>query len=173
MVEHAADYEWRGEGEAAEVVLYAPDERIANTSFERALPAARLPGVETPIYAVASPSGFGWVAASTSHAAPDLVSIPVRCLLLIAGAAVRSLGVPPEEVPSLVLRNLSEVRVPGLSGAGIRMICETGALGAAEDGLIEEEDMPQFSDPRLGDADAFGRRSLAAGTREWEGRLGG
>ncbi len=172
MVEHASDYEWRGEGEAAEVVLYAPDERTATSSFERTLPAARLPGVESPVYAAASPEGFGWVAASSSHAAPDLVSIPTRGLLLVADAAVTNLGVPPEEVPRLVYRNLSEVRLPTLGHAGLRGICETGALGAAEEGLIEEEDLALFLAPSPGDADALGRRALGAGARDWEGRLG-
>ena len=41
MADHAAEYEWRGEGEEAEVVLFAPDD----AAFERVLPAARLPGV--------------------------------------------------------------------------------------------------------------------------------
>ena len=95
MAEHAAEYEWRGEGEEAEVVLYAPDARTANSFFERDLPAARLPGVESPVYAAASPQGSGWVAASASHAAPDLVSIPTRGLLLVANAPVTALGVPP------------------------------------------------------------------------------
>ncbi len=172
MVEHASDYEWRGEGEEAEVVLYAPDARTANSFFERALPAARLPGVESPVYAAASPQGSGWVAASASHAAPDLVSIPTRGLLLVADAPVRALGVPPQDVENLILRNLSEVRLPGLGGARLRGICETGALAAAEDGLIEEEDLASFLAPEPGDADALGRRALAAGMRDWEPRLG-
>jgi tRNA-splicing ligase RtcB len=172
MVEHASDYEWRGEGEQAEVVLYAPDERTANSSLERTLPATRLPGVESPVYAAASPEGFGWVAASSSHAAPDLVSIPTRCLLLVADAALTSLGVLPEEIPDLIFSNLSEVRLPGLSHARLRGFCETGARGAAEDGLIEEEDLALFLAPKPGDADALGRRALSGGTRDWETRLG-
>jgi tRNA-splicing ligase RtcB len=172
MVEHASDYEWRGEGEAAEVVLYAPDPRTANASLESALPAARLPGVESPVCAAASPEGFGWVAASSSHTAPDLVSIPTRGLLLVADTTVTSLGVPPEKLPNFVSRNLSEVRLPGLGHAGLRAICETGARGAAEDGLIEEEDLPLLLAPRPGDADALGRRALEAGARDWETHLG-
>jgi tRNA-splicing ligase RtcB len=167
MVEHAADYEWRGEGEAAEVVLYAPDERAADSAFGRVSPATRLPGVESPVHAAASPEGLGWVAVSRSHAAPDLASAPVRSLLLVADATPRSLGVPPEEVPRLILRRLAEVRLPRLTGAGARRICETGALAAAEDGLIEEEDLPLL-DPRTGDADALGRRAISAGTRDWD-----
>ncbi len=172
MVEHASDYEWRGEGEEAEVVLYAPDARTANSFFGRNLPAARLPGVESPVYAAASPEGSGWVAASASHAAPDLVSIPTRGLLLVADTPVRALGVPPREVENLILRNLSEVRLPGLGSARLREICETGARAAAEDGLIEEEDLASFCAPKPGDADALGRRALAAGMRDWETRLG-
>ena len=172
MVEHASDYEWRGEGEEAEVVLYAPDARTANSFFERALPAVRLPGVESPVYAAASPQGSGWVAASASHAAPDLVSIPTRGLLLVADDPVNALGVPPRESKNLILRNLSEVRLPGLGRARLRGICETGARAAAEDGLIEEEDLASFLAPEPGDADALGRRALGAGMRDWETRLG-
>ena len=167
MVEHSADYEWRGEGEGAEIVLYAPDARVAGPAFERILPAARLPGAEGPVYAVASPEGLGWAAVSASHAAPDLTSIPLRGLLLVADAALESLGVPPEEVPRLIGRRLFEVRLPRLTGAGIRRICETGALAAAEDGLIEEEDLPLL-DPLAGDADALGRRAISAGDRDWD-----
>ncbi|MCA1687090.1 MAG: hypothetical protein LC714_00455, partial [Actinobacteria bacterium] len=120
MVEHAADYEWRGEGEGAEVVLYAPDEGVAESAFERILSAARLPGVESPVHAAASPEGLGWVAVSRSHASPDLASVPVRSLLLVADAALSNLGVPPEEVPRLIPRRLSEVRLPRLTGSAIR-----------------------------------------------------
>jgi tRNA-splicing ligase RtcB len=167
MGEHAADYEWRGEGEGAEVVLYAPGGPTANLAFERVLPATRLPGVESPVYAAASPKGLGWVAVSTSHAAPDLISVPVRGLLLVADAALGDLGVPPEELPRLIPRRLSEVRLPHLTGAGTRRICEAGSHAAAEDGLVEEEDLPLL-DPRPGDADALGRRTIYAGTRDWD-----
>src|ERR687893_166666 len=165
MVEHAADYEWRGEGEEAEIALYAPDAPVAGSAFERILPAARLPGVESPVHAVASPEGLGWAAVSASHAAPDLTSIPLRGLLLVADAALESLGVPPDEAPRLIPRRLSEVRLPRLTGSGIRRICETGARGAAEDGLIEEEDLPLL-EPLAGDADALGRQAISAGDRD-------
>ena len=138
MVEHAAEYEWRGEGEGAEVVLYAPDERGADLAFERVSRATRLPGLESPLCAVASRGDLGWAAVSASHAAPDLSSVPVRGLLLVAEAATRDLGVRPEEIRSL----LSEVRLPRLTAAWTRRICETGARSAAEEGLIEEEDLP-------------------------------
>jgi hypothetical protein len=167
MAEHAADYEWRGEGEGAEIVLYAPDERVADPAFERILPAARLPGVESPVHAAASSEGLGWVALSASHAAPDLTSVPLRGLLLVADAASGSLGVPPEDVPRLIPRRLSEVRLPHLTTAGIRRICETGARAAAEDGLIEEEDLALL-DPLAGDPDALGRRAISAGDLAWD-----
>src|ERR671917_1201197 len=122
MVEHAADYEWRGEGEGAEVVLYAPGELTANLAFERVLAATRLPGVESPLYAAASPEGLGWVAVSASHAAPDLAGVPVRGLLLVADAASENLGVPPEELRPLISRRLSETRLPRLTAAGARRI---------------------------------------------------
>ena len=84
MAEHVAEFEWRGEGEEAEIVLYAPSPIVVETSFGRALPAARLPGVISPVYAAASEQNFGWVAASETHAAPDLASAPGWGLLLVA-----------------------------------------------------------------------------------------
>ena len=84
MAERAGDFEWRAEGDEAEVVLYAPDD----SALEHVLPAARLPGVESPVYAVALSQNFGWVAASSTHAAPDLVSVPARGLLLTAGVSI-------------------------------------------------------------------------------------
>jgi tRNA-splicing ligase RtcB len=133
MAEHTADFEWRGEGEDAEVVLYAPDSAVADWAFERALLAARLPGVVSPVYAAASsrearPSrGFGWVAASGTHAAPSLVSAPGWCLLLVADAPVENVRAP-EEVPRLISRRLSEVALPGVGDAEVRRISESGAL---------------------------------------------
>src|SRR5918997_11816 len=86
MTERAADFEWRGEGEEAQNLLYAPGPAVAEASLERALSAARLPGVVSPVYVAASgtPSNFGWVAASETHAAPDLVSAPEWGLLIVA-----------------------------------------------------------------------------------------
>ena len=162
MVEHAAEYEWRGEGEGAEVVLYAPDESVADLAFERVSRATRLPGLESPLCAAASRGDLGWAAVSASHAAPDLSSVPVRGLLLVAEAATRDLGVGPGEIRPL----LSEVRLPRLTAAWTRRICETGARSAAEEGLIEEEDLP-FLDPLAGDADALDRRAISAGDRDW------
>jgi tRNA-splicing ligase RtcB len=167
MLEHAGDYEWRGEGEGAEVVLYAPEGSLAEAAFGRVAPITRLPGVESPVYAAASPEGLGWVAVLRSHAAPDLISAPTRGLLLVADAALGDLEAPPEELERLIYRRLSEARLPHATRAGIRRICEAGALAAAEDGLIEEEDLP-FLDPLASDADALGRRSISAGARDWD-----
>ena len=167
MVEHAADYEWRGEGDAGEVVLYAAAERAALSAFEHLLPAARLPGVESPVYGAASPEGIGWVAVSGTHVAPDLVSVPTRGLLLAADAALDDLGVQPGEIERLIPHRLSEARRPRLTAAGIRGLCEAGAYGAAEDGLIEEEDLHLLG-PLPGDADAIGGRAISAGSRDWD-----
>ena len=165
MAEHAADYEWRGECDEAEVILYAPD----GSAFERALPAARLPGVESPVYAAASPEGFGWATASTTHVAPDLLSAPLRGMLLVAGTRSENLGVPPQELMQWILRELPEVgaRLTSMNESGVGRLCESGAHAAAEDGLIEEEDLPLLG-VRPGDADTVGRRALAAGPHEWE-----
>ncbi|MBA3614804.1 MAG: hypothetical protein M3491_01570 [Actinomycetota bacterium] len=166
MAEHAAEYEWRGEGDEAEVILYAPDD----SALEHALPAARLPGVESPVYAAASPEGFGWAAASTTHVAPDLLSPPLRGLLLVAGTRSENLGVPHRELIHKALRELPEAgaRLPSLNESAVGRLCESGALAAAEDGLVEEEDLPLMG-VRSGATDAVGRRALAAGPREWEG----
>jgi tRNA-splicing ligase RtcB (3'-phosphate/5'-hydroxy nucleic acid ligase) len=170
MVEYAGEYEWRWEGEEAEVVIYAPTDSAAETAFGRVAPVMELPGVKSPVYAAASPGGLGWVALSASHAAPALISGPERGLLLVADVPAEGLGVPPGDVEDLVLRELAEVgpALPSLNDAGVRRICEEGATAAAEDGLIEEEDL-SFLDPAAGDADALGRRALVAGQREWEG----
>jgi tRNA-splicing ligase RtcB len=162
MVEHAGDYEWRGEGEGAEIVLYAPEDSVAESAFGRVANITRLPGVESPVSAAASPEELGWAAVSESHAAPDLISVPARGLLLVADAG--TLGI--EELPRLVSRRLSETNLPRVTGAGIRRICEAGARAAAEDGLIEEEDLALL-EPLAGDADALGRREISAGTRDW------
>ena len=165
MAEHVAEYEWRGEGEEAEIFLYAPDD----ADFERALPAARLPGVRSAVHAAASPEGFGWAAASATHAAPDLLSPPLRGLLLVADTGVDNLGTPPPELANRLLRDLPEAgrRLPALNEADVARMCEAGAGAAAEEGLVEEEDLPLLG-ARPGDADALGRRALAAGGRAWE-----
>jgi hypothetical protein len=166
MIEHAGDYEWRGEGAEAGVVLYASDDSAAESAFGRVLPITRLPGVAGPVHAAASSEGLGWVATSTSHAAPDLISAPTRGLLLVADAALGNLQAPPDELPRLISRRLSEVRPPHATGTRVRRICESGARAAAENGLIEAEDL-RFFDPLTGDADALGRRAVSAGTRDW------
>ncbi len=163
MAEHAAKYEWRGEAEEAEIVLYAPDD----SAFERALLAARLPGVKNPVYAAASPEGFGWATASRTHVAPDLLSVPLRGMLLVASTRTENLGIPQRELRHRVLRDLPEAgsRLPSVN---VGRLCESGARAAAEDGLIEEEDLPLL-EVRPGDADTLGRRALAAAPHEWEG----
>ena len=161
MSERTGDYEWRGEGEGAEIILYAPDD----SSLGQARSATLLPGIEGPVYAASSRSEFGLVAASSTHAAPDLASPPKRGLILVAGVSVGGLGIPPEEIPRLVFRNLSEVSLPGLGGVpGVGKFCEFGARRAAEQGLIEEEDLA-FLEPRNGEPDALGRRALEVGGR--------
>jgi tRNA-splicing ligase RtcB len=126
--------------------------------------------VESPVYATASHVDLGWAAASATHLAPDLLSAPLRGLLLVAGTRSENLGVPPQELMQRVLRELPEVgaRLPSLNESGAGRLCESGARSAAEDGLIEEEDLPLL-DVRPGDADAIGRRALAAAPREWAG----
>jgi tRNA-splicing ligase RtcB len=165
LAEHAAEYEWRGDGEEAEILLYAPDD----AAFERVLPATLLPGVESPVYAVASPRGFGWTAASSSHVAPDLLSLPARGLLLVAGTRSENLHVDARELANRMLRDLPEIasRLPSPNEAGVGRLCESGASAAAEDGLIEEEDL-ELLDALPGDADALGRRALSAGPRDWQ-----
>ena len=173
MVEHAEEYAWSGEGEGAEILVYAPDEGTAAGAFERTLPAALLPNVQSPVFAAASATGFGYVAASTTHAAPDLISPPVRGLLLTADATAENLGMPPRDVMNFILRGLAEAgpSLPPMNEAAVRRACEEGANSAAEDGLIEEEDLAHLP-PVEGDPDALGRRSLAAGTRDWEAQFG-
>jgi tRNA-splicing ligase RtcB (3'-phosphate/5'-hydroxy nucleic acid ligase) len=163
MAEHAADFEWRGEGEDAEIVLYAPDADTAERAFEQTLPAAVLPGVLSPVQAAASNSDLGWISASETHAAPDLTSAPARGLLLVISA---ELGVPPGEAENLILRNLSEVSLPRLGEAEVRRAAETGAFWAAEEGLISEEDLALFGDHSSGEPDALPRRALSAGVRD-------
>lgn len=168
MAEHAADFEWRGEGEEAEIALYASDEASAEAFFERVLPAARLPGVLSPVYAAASglSRDFGWVAASETHTAPDLVSAPEWGLLLVADAPVESVGVPLAEAQRVIGRRLSEVALPNIGETEARRLTEIGALWAAEEGLIEEDDLPLFA-AAASDADSLGRRALVAGARDW------
>lgn len=169
MVEHADEFVWSGEGEGAEILVHAPDERAAERALDLALPAAGLSGVLSPVYAAAS-GEFGLAAVSGTHAAPDLASVPARGLLLVAEADAKSLTIPASRVTDFALRGLTEAgpSLPSLSLAGVRRVCEEGAPAAAEDGLIEEEDLA-FLGAVEGDPDALGRRALSAGTRDWEG----
>lgn len=171
-MDRSGEFVWRGDGEEAEVAVVAPDETSAGRAFERALPAAMLPGAESPVWAAASEEGFGWAVVSSSHAAPDLVSVPERGVLLVAEASVPGLGVPPEEVMGGLRRDgLPELRALRLNAAGVRRVCEIGASAAAEDALIEEEDLRFFS-PLPGEADSLGRRAVSAGEREWNEGVG-
>ena len=173
MVDQAEEFVWSGEGEDAEILVRAPDEATAERAIGLTLPAARLPGVQGPVHAAASANGLGWVAVSGTHVAPDVFSMAVRGLLLVADVDAENLGFPARDVTDLVLRGLTEAgpSLPVLNEAGVRRICEEGAAAAAEDGLIEEEDLPHL-EPVEGDPDALGRRALAAGTRDWEEMFG-
>ncbi|MBA2440946.1 MAG: hypothetical protein H0V53_00860 [Rubrobacter sp.] len=171
MADRAGDYEWREEGEEAEIVFYAPEKSVLGLPRLRlgVHAAARLPGVESPVYAAASGSGYGWVAASRSHAAPGLISPPRLGLLLTADVPLDRLGAP-DELQSRFFRDLSEVPLPNLGGYSARAAAEWGGLWAAEEGFVEEEDLPFFP-ARRGDPEAVGRRALTAGVREWDPRL--
>jgi tRNA-splicing ligase RtcB (3'-phosphate/5'-hydroxy nucleic acid ligase) len=170
-MDHSGEFVWLGDGDEAEIFVAAPDEVTARFAFERAFVAAgRLPGAVSPVcVAATSRTSFGWVAASDSRVAPDLGSIPSRSVLLVADVPVSNLGVPPAEVMDEILRaglpELSSVRV---SSAGVRRVCEFGGEAAAEDGLIEEEDLA-FLAPFSTDSDSLGRRAVSAGEREWNG----
>lgn len=176
MVEHAADFEWRGEGEGAEVVLYAPNANDARRGLQQTMLAASLAGVVSPVHAAVSGSRVGWVAASETHAAPDLFSAPARGLLLVANASAGEFGVSPGEVGNLILRNLSEVSPPRFGEAEARRAVEGGAVWAAENGLIPEEDLALFaaSDSAPGsvpgEPDALPRRALSAGAQDFSRR---
>lgn len=177
MVEHAADFEWRGEGEEAEIVVYAPDAATAERALELALPAARLPGVENPVEVAASPGGFGRIVVSGTHAAPDLFSVPRWRLLIVGGLPVDGLGMPPEELPRYLARRMSEVVLPEIGESGVRELSESGAEWATGEGFIEEDDLPFFlpgSASFVGDPDSLGRRAVTAGARDWTrpGRVG-
>lgn len=170
MAERTGDYEWHIEGEEAEAFLYAPDETVLEyprlrTGIEA---ATRLPGVGQPIYAAASPYGSGWAVSSSSHIAPGLVSAPRVGVLLVAGSPLDRLGLPPEELLRLLTSRLSEVRTPYLGDAELQAACGSGARWAAEQGLIQEEDLDLLGaeDVARGEPEALGRRALAAGERD-------
>src|ERR687893_2131782 len=170
MVEHTADFEWRGEGEEAEIILYTPSVATAERTFDRTLPVATLPGILSPVQAAASNSDLGWVAASETHVAPDLTSAPARGLLLVAASAAE-LGVPTGEAEDFILRNLSEVSRPRLGEVEVRRVAEAGAYWAAEEGLISEDDLASFGSLASGEPDALPQRALSAGVRGLD-RLG-
>jgi tRNA-splicing ligase RtcB len=99
------------------------------------------------------------------------VGRPERGLLLVASTPVPNLKVPPEDLPRLLDRRLSEIALPSLGDpGGVRAVSEEGALWAAEAGLVEEEDLPHLTHPlgtAPGDPDSLGRRALLAGARDW------
>lgn len=168
MTERVADYEWRGEGESTEILLYAPDWDVAEWTFERSLLADQLPGIMSPMYAVASSRearNFGWVAASQTHISPELISAPEWNLLLVADVHVGNIG-ESEEVSRLISRYLSEVALPDIGEAEVRKVVESGPVWAAENGLLEEEDLSLFA-WKTGDGDTLSRRAIAAGARDW------
>lgn len=173
VAERTGDHEWRVEGEEAEAFLYVADETVLDYSRLRAgvEAATRLPGVEGAVYAAASELDSGWVVSSSSHVAPGLVSAPGVGLLLLASSPLTKLGIPPEELPRLLSRCLSEVSMPALGEGALYSACEAGARWAAGEGLIEEEDLERLGMGDIrGEPDALGRRALAAGLREWDPR---
>ena len=97
---------------------------------------------------------------------------PLRGLLLVAGTRSENLGVPPQELMQGVCGNYSEAgaRLPSPERVTGGQALRVGARAAAEDDLIEEEDLPLL-DVRPGDTDALGRRALAAAPREWARRV--
>lgn len=170
MTEHASEFEWHREGEEAEVVLFAPDETVAERGLQRALPFAQLPGAQNPVYAAATREDLGCVVSSSSHVSPDLLSTPERGALLVVEAA--GLGRPSaRDLTGLVMRELSSTRVSAPSENWIQRLGEEGASAAAEEGLIDEEDLAFFS-TAPGDPDALGQRAISAGVRGWRERPG-
>ncbi len=166
-MDHSEEFIWLADGEEAEVSVAAPDGATARAAFERASVAARLPGAVSPVCVAAIPERGGWAAASATHVAPDLISIPSRSILLVADTPVANLGFPPEEAMNEILRiGLPELSTVRINAAGVGRVCEFGAEAAAEDAMIEEEDLA-FLIPFSADSDSLGRRAVSAGEREW------
>lgn len=175
-MEHAEDFIWRGDGEEAEVVVYAPDAEAARRGFERASRAASLPGAEGPVYAAVSVPGYGHAVSSSESVSPEMASAPERGLLLSCEAPgedfARRLGVAGHQAGREVARRVGEAMygLPRMNASAMRRVCEVGAEVAASEGVIEEEDLA-FLDPLPGDPDSAGRRALLAGEREWGQRF--
>jgi tRNA-splicing ligase RtcB len=166
LAERVGDFEWRGEGENAEISLHAPSGADGEALMELLRPAAELADVESPVYAAAVGREIGWALRSAGHLAPDLAGAPERGLLLVAETPVSAFD-SPGELRAGILRRLSEMRLPTLSVSGAREICESGATAAAEMGLIEEDDLLFFGH-EVGDPDTVTRRAFSASTRDWE-----
>lgn len=172
MMDHSEEFVWRGDGEEAEIVVYAPDADLARQGFVRARRAAALPGAESPVFCAISESGYGHVLRSPAGVSPGLASPPERGLLLAAELPARELarrlGVEEERVGREVLRRFGDSvgGLPRPDAATLRRVCEVGAEVAAGEGVIEEEDLA-FLGPLPGDGEAVGRRALLAGEREW------
>lgn len=158
---------WLADGDEAEVSVAAPDALTAEAAFVRASAAARLPGAVSPVWVAATPERGGWAAASATHAAPDLISVPSRSILLVADTPAANLGVPRDEVMNEILRiGLPELSRVRMNAAGVGRVCEFGAEAAAEDAMIEEDDL-EFLARFPADSDSLGRRAVSAGEREW------
>lgn len=171
MIDHSEEFVWRGDGDEAEISVAAPDEETARLAFDRALVAAKLPGAVSPVHVAVAPRRGGCASASTTHAAPDLASVPSRSILLVADTPVANLGAPPEEMMNEILRGgLPELSTSRINAAGVRRMSEFGGNAAAEDGFIEEEDLA-FLAPLSGEPDALGRRAVSAGERDWNERI--
>jgi hypothetical protein len=165
MTEQANEFEWRREGEEAEIIVNAPDSSIVETAMQKAAPFATLPGITNPVHAAASPESFGCVVASETHASATLFSAPERSVLLVVDASGPSRP-SPGELKGIAMRALSDSRTTAPSEGYVRRLCEEGAQAAAEEGLMGEEDLIFFP-PAAGDADALGRGALGAGVRGW------
>ncbi|CAN5662042.1 hypothetical protein BH20ACT10_BH20ACT10_11000 [soil metagenome] len=167
-MDHSEEFIWLSDGEEAEVSVVAPDELTAEAAFGRASVAARIPGAVSPVHVAAVPERGGWAAASDTHTAPDLISVPSRSILLVADTPASGLGFPPEEAMNEILRiGLPELSTVRMNAAGVGRMCEFGAEAAAEDAMIEEEDLEFLTPFSAADSDSLGRRAISAGEREW------
>lgn len=122
-------------------MLYATDD----SAFERVLPAARLPGVESPVYAVASPSGFGWVAASATHAALAVYALRKAFRDVFGELSIRAFwataGIETRGDPAVHRKGLAPAREGGILVSGGSVVSEAGKmLRSAPPFAASEED---------------------------------